>query len=340
LARTDILPANRALISGTDYLRFSADGLRFATRDENNTLRVWDVSTGKLQAGPFKGSDRFALSPDGRLLAFKAVENTWIWDFTAGRIRSDSMRHRGAILGLAFSPDNRLLATASVDGTAQLWDVATSQPIGAPLIHRYYVRSIAFAPDGLRLLSWTPMEMCMWDVGTGKPLTDPMVGGNDIFNTAFSDDGERIATFSRADRKIRLWGSRSGQLLADPLQAENRAQLEFLPGGQVKYGTTIWSLPPSGNHPVPDWLLRLGTAFAGGEIDARAVFREQAFDAKTFNAIGRELAALPREGPYVEWGRWLVADRATRSIAPGFTITPAEVTRLSGTGEPGTASHE
>ena len=74
-----------------------------------------------------------------------------------------------------------------------------------------------------------------------------------------------------------------------------------------------------------------------GEIDARAVFREQAFDAKSFNAIRRELAALPDDAPYVEWGRWLLADRTTRSIAPGFTITPAEVATLSGIEDPATA---
>ncbi len=80
---------------------------------------------------------------------------------------------------------------------------------------------------------------------------------------------------------------------------------------------------------MPDWLLRLATTLAGGEIDRHARFRPQTFDAKVFDALRRELAALPDDAPYVEWGRWFLADRATRSIAPGFTITPAEAEKLT-----------
>jgi hypothetical protein len=40
--------------------------------------------------------------------------------------------------------------------------------------------------------------------------------------------------------------------------------------------------------------------------------------------LRRTVAALPDNAPYVSWGRWFFADRATRPIAPGFTITAAE----------------
>ena len=40
-------------------------------------------------------------------------------------------------------------------------------------------------------------------------------------------------------------------------------------------------------------------------------------------------AALPADAPFAEWGRWFLADRATRSIAPAFTITPAETEKLA-----------
>ena len=43
-------------------------------------------------------------------------------------------RHRQRILSARFTPDGRLLATSSADGTVQLWDVGTRRPIGAPLM--------------------------------------------------------------------------------------------------------------------------------------------------------------------------------------------------------------
>jgi hypothetical protein len=53
-------------------------------------------------------------------------------------------------------------------------------------------------------------------------------------------------------------------------------------------------------------------------------------DAMTqFDVVRRQIAALPADAPLAEWGRWVLADGATRSIAPGFTITPPEAAKLA-----------
>jgi WD40 repeat protein len=68
------------------------------------------------------------------------------------------------VCGVAFSPDGRLLATASADGTARLWDPATGQHQRTLTGHTNAVLGVAFSPDG-RLLATAGDDgtMRLWD---------------------------------------------------------------------------------------------------------------------------------------------------------------------------------
>jgi WD40 repeat protein len=72
--------------------------------------------------------------------------------------------HASVVVGVAFSPDGRLLATASSDAMARVWDPATGDCLRTLTGHTGHVWAVAFSPDG-RLLATASRDATarVWD---------------------------------------------------------------------------------------------------------------------------------------------------------------------------------
>ena len=115
--------------------------------------------------------------------------------------------HSDAVESLAFSPDGKTLASGSLDNSIILWDMATRQPLGAPLMgHISGVWSVAFSPDGKTLASGSrDRNIILWDVPTRRPLGAPLTGHSDLVKAvAFSPDGKTLASGGN-DHSVMLW---------------------------------------------------------------------------------------------------------------------------------------
>ncbi|MDH6624266.1 X-X-X-Leu-X-X-Gly heptad repeat protein [Streptomyces sp. LBL] len=124
--------------------------------------------------------------------------------------------HTGAVYLTSFSPDGKLLATASYDRTVRLWNVADPtrpKPLGRPLTgHTSWVSTAVFSPDGTTLASAADDgTIRLWDVRDPthpRRLGTPLTGHKGtIYLVAFSPDGRTLASAGE-DRTVRLWDVR------------------------------------------------------------------------------------------------------------------------------------
>ncbi len=142
-------------------------------------------------------------------------------------------RHDASVFTLAFSPDGNTLVTASGDGTARLWRVPSSNPLGSPLRHDAWVRAVAFSPDGNTLVTASGDSTArLWRVPSGKSLGSPLRHGDSVRAVAFSPDGNIVVTGSDKG-EARLWHVPSAQPLGEPLKYDDSIlAVAFSPDGQ------------------------------------------------------------------------------------------------------------
>jgi WD40 repeat protein len=115
--------------------------------------------------GPFL---TVAFSPDGKRLATGGENNTVkLWDVATGREMQTLPGHSGDVYAVAFSPDveGRWLASAGEDCTVMVWDSRTGMPVRTFRGHTGVVTSLAFTADGLRLVSGSrDHRVNVWDL--------------------------------------------------------------------------------------------------------------------------------------------------------------------------------
>jgi WD40 repeat protein/energy-coupling factor transporter ATP-binding protein EcfA2 len=143
--------------------------------------------------------------------------------------------HTTGLTRVAFSPDGRTLATASVDTTVRLWDISNPRqphPLSTLTDHTAEVWSVAFSPDGRTLATGSDDGIArLWDISDPRqphPLSTLTGHTKTVRGVAFSPDGRTLATASD-DTTARLWD------ISDPRQAH---PLSTLTG----HTDTIWSV--------------------------------------------------------------------------------------------------
>jgi WD40 repeat protein/serine/threonine protein kinase len=194
-------------------------------------VKLWDASTGKeIHHFKARGSG-LAFSPDNKSIAVTDMMGNdqsrfqlRIWDRESGREVHTMEMHTEMFLpqrrDTAFSPDGKRIVSLGSDKSLKLWDAVTGEeirtfnrPIPGGLdkaADSWGVNSLAFSPDGKRIVGDLEDALKVWDAVTGEELLTLRGHTGRVTSVAFSPDGKRIVSAGR-DATVRVWEAESGQ---------------------------------------------------------------------------------------------------------------------------------
>lgn len=187
---------------------FSPNGRHLATIDQQQ-VRLFDLETGRQIAqcpdriGP---QQQIEYRADGTQLLCRGWNRiAYILDVKDLSVIRELSGHEETLTDARFSPTGQLIATASADGTARIWNADSGQQLHVLSGHRKTVAFAVFDPDSSMLVtSSQDKRVRFWDVQSGQPLLVLEGHKRQVVQAAFSRDGRWLGTASE-DYTARLW---------------------------------------------------------------------------------------------------------------------------------------
>ena len=149
---------------------YSPDNTKIATGVYwDAELQIWDAKTGNLLSTIKHdvGVWSLAWTSDQKKLIAGSGASTRIFDTATWQQIAILEGHTNAVSYLSLFQNDRLLASASGDGTARLWNLDTDLQVGPPLQHEDIVYSAAISADGKQLVTGCrDKNAYVWDIHT------------------------------------------------------------------------------------------------------------------------------------------------------------------------------
>ncbi len=215
-------------------LAFSQDGKKLVGVEDLYGIKHWDVNTGHILLDENRGPtyDAIGFSQDGSFFAsgnedgkillwtdtgqqiakLKGHSNFFSGDGSIRDIISDVFNIPLAVISaLDLSTDGKLLASASLDKTVQVWNIDKRSKLATFKGHKVAVSAVAFSPDAKTVASGdVKKEIKLWDVSNRSERATLTGHTSRICALVFSPDGDTLVSGSD-DGTIRFWNPVTGK---------------------------------------------------------------------------------------------------------------------------------
>ena len=207
----------RTLAGHSGWVRAVAvtpDGRRAVSASSDNTLKVWDLETGKgvrTLAGHASSVWGVAVTPDGRCAVSASFDHTLkVWDLETGDEVRTFAGHSWGVRAVAVTPDGRRAVSASDDNTLKVWDLETGGEVCTLVGHSDWVLAAAVTPDGRCAVSASrDNTLKVWDLESGDEVRTLAGHSGPVCCVAVTPDGRRAVSASN-DKTLKVWDLETG----------------------------------------------------------------------------------------------------------------------------------
>ena len=193
-----------------ERLTFNSDGRRFASLINDSRIRIWDAQDlSHLQTIYGYGrthswAEALYLPEINRIVTGKDTDVLHFWDATTGELlKAFEFYWPVNLLKAAPGRGNIII---DVEGTHQIWDADTTEPIAAFEARNssWNTREFEFSPSGKYLASNGWLGTFIWDMDTGERLTWENEKGREVNALYESWSRYRLLKFTRDEKQILL----------------------------------------------------------------------------------------------------------------------------------------
>ncbi len=202
------------------YVKFSPSGELLASGSADNTVRIWNYSTGtELKRIKERYLEIWGIpvdySPDGHYLVIGSYETLKVLDATKDyEAVASKFAHKGGIQSLVVTPDSQQVITVGVDGNLSVWDIETLQLIKTVKAHSVEIWNVCINPAGTLLITGAEDSTAkIWNFPSLELKREIRYHSYPIEYVRFSRDGNKFLLAS-ADGTVSVW--RTSQL-NDPM---------------------------------------------------------------------------------------------------------------------------